>query len=102
MVRVQIESFLREGTYQVDTIAESLAISKRSLQRLLAEQGLSYSQMLAEARRRLAIDWLENTEKTVGEIAFDLGYTDSSNFSRAFRREVGLTPQAFRRNPGNS
>lgn len=96
MVRVQIGSFLRQGTYQVDAIAESLAISKRSLQRLLAEQGLSYSQMLAEARQRLAIDWLEKTDKTVGEIAFDLGYTDSSNFSRAFRREVGLTPQAFR------
>ena len=51
--------------------------------------------MLAEARQRLAIDWLENTDKPVGEIAFDLGYTDSSNFSRAFRREVGLTPQAW-------
>jgi AraC-like DNA-binding protein len=50
LVRVQIESFLRQGTYQVDAIAESLAMSKRSLQRLLAEQGLSYSQMLAEAR----------------------------------------------------
>jgi AraC-like DNA-binding protein len=58
--------------------------------------------MLAEARQRLAIDWLENTDKTVGEIAFDLGYTDSSNFSRAFRREVGLTPQAFRGSSENS
>jgi len=102
MVRVQIESFLRQGTYQVDAIAESLAISKRSLQRLLAEQGLSYSQMLAEVRQRLAVDWLENTDKPVGEIAFDLGYRDSSNFSRAFRREVGLAPQAFRVNSGNS
>jgi AraC-like DNA-binding protein len=68
------------------------------LQRLLAEQGLSYSQILAEARRRLAVDWLENTDKPIGEIAFDLGYTDSSNFSRAFHREVGLTPRAFRSN----
>jgi AraC-like DNA-binding protein len=57
--------------------------------------------MLAEARQRLAIDWLEKTDKTVGEIAFDLGYTDSSNFSRAFRREVGLTPQAFRGSSAN-
>ena len=101
MVRVQIESFLRQGTYQVDAIAESLAMSKRSLQRLLAEQGLSYSRMLAEARQRLAVDWLENTDKPVGEIAFNLGYTDSSNFSRAFRREIGMTPQAFRDNLGN-
>ena len=98
VVQVQIESFLRQGAYKVDAIAESLAMSKRSLQRLLAEQGLSYSQMLAEVRQRLAADWLENTDKSVGEIAFELGYTDVSNFSRAFRRQVGITPQVFRRN----
>lgn len=98
VVQVQIESFLRQGVYKVDAIAESLAMSKRSLQRLLAEQGLSYSQMLAEIRQRLAADWLENTDKSVGEIACDLGYTDASNFSRAFRRHVGITPQVFRGN----
>jgi AraC-like DNA-binding protein len=101
VVRMQIESFLLQGAYQVDAIAESLAMSKRSLQRLLAEQGLSYSQILSEARQRLAVVWLETTDKPVGEIAFDLGYTDSSNFSRAFRREVGSTPQAFRRHSGS-
>jgi AraC-like DNA-binding protein len=100
LVQAQIKSFLLQGNYHVDAIAESLAMSKRSLQRLLAEQGLSYSQMLAEARQRLAVDWLETTDKPVGEIAFDLGYRDSSNFSRAFRREVGMTPRAFRGTPG--
>jgi AraC-like DNA-binding protein len=100
LVRMQIESFLLngKGTYQADAIAETLAMSKRSLQRLLAEQGLSYSQMLAEVRQRLAVDWLEKTDKPVGEIAFDLGYSDSSNFARAFHREVGMTPQVFRGN----
>jgi AraC-like DNA-binding protein len=100
MVRVQVESFLRRGTYQVDAIAESLAMSKRSLQRLLAEQGLTYSQVLADARQSLAVDWLQNTDKPVGEIAFDLGYSDSSNFTRAFRREIGLTPKAVRISSG--
>jgi AraC-like DNA-binding protein len=76
-------------------------MSKRSLQRLLAEQGLRYSQLLAKARQRLAVAWLEETGKTVGEIAFDLGYTDSSNFSRAFRLQVGMTPKAFRGNLEN-
>jgi AraC-like DNA-binding protein len=98
LVQMQIASFLRLGAYEVDAIAESLAMSKRSLQRLLAEQGLSFSRMLAEARQRRAVDWLETTDKPVGEIAFDLGYTDSSNFSRAFRREIGMTPHSFRRN----
>ena len=98
LVQVQIENFLPQGNHQVDVIAETLAMSKRSLQRLLADEGLSYSQMLAEVRQRLAVDWLETTEKSIGDIANDLGYTDSSNFSRAFRRHVGISPQAFRCN----
>ena len=98
LVQVQIENFLTQGNHQIDTIAETLAMSKRSLQRLLADEGSSYSEMLAEVRQRLAVDWLETTEKSVGEIANDLGYTDSSNFSRAFHRQVGMSPQAFRRN----
>jgi AraC-like DNA-binding protein len=48
-------------------------------------------------RLRQAADWLENTDKQVEEIAFDLGYTDASNFARAFRRQSGVSPQAFRR-----
>lgn len=102
LVQAQTENFLPQRTYQADAIAETLAMSKRSLQRLLAEQGLSYSQMLAEVRQRLAVDWLENTDKPVGDIAYDLGYTDCSNFSRAFRRQVGITPQAWRGNQGKS
>jgi AraC-like DNA-binding protein len=98
LVQVQIESFLQQGIHQIDTIAETLAMSKRSLQRLLADEGLSYSEMLAEVRQRLAVEWLETSEKSVGDIANDLGYTDSSNFSRAFHRQVGISPQAFRRN----
>lgn len=98
LVQMQIENFLQRGNHQVEVIAESLAMSKRSLQRLLADEGLSYSKMLAEVRQRLAVDWLETTEKSVSEIANDLGYTDSSNFSRAFRRQLGISPQAFRRN----
>lgn len=96
LVQVQIENFLPQGIHQIDGIAETLAMSKRSLQRLLADEGLSYSQLLAEVRQRLAVDWLETTDKSVGEIAYTLGYTDSSNFSRAFRRQVGISPQAWR------
>jgi AraC-like DNA-binding protein len=62
----------------------------------MAEQGLSYSQVLAEVRLQQAVDWLENTDKPIGEIAFDLGYTDASNFTRAFHLELGRSPQNFR------
>jgi AraC-like DNA-binding protein len=95
-VRLQIETLLPARAYPIDTIAESLAVSTRSLQRRLAEQGLTYSQVLAETRLRLAANWLQYTDMPVHEIAFDLGYTDASNFTRAFRAKTGVSPHAFR------
>lgn len=96
MVQLQIGCLLAERAFQIDTVAEALAMSRRSLQRALAQVGVSYAQILTEVRMRRAADWLDNTDKPVAEIAFDLGYTDASNFTRAFRRRLGVAPQAFR------
>lgn len=96
LVRLQIELLLPTSAARVDLVSESLNLSTRTLQRDLAAQGLTFSQVLAEARMRQAAAWLERTDKPVIEIAFDLGYTDASNFTRAFRRQTGIAPQAFR------
>ena len=96
LVQLQTECLLLERNLGIDIIAESLAVSKRSLQRGLARQGLSYSQILAQARTQQAARWLENTDKPIAEIAADLCYTDASNFTRAFRNETGLSPRSFR------
>lgn len=96
LVQLQIENLLSDQTFAIETVAETLAMRRRSLQRSLAQQGLTYSQVLAETRLRRAVDWLDNTDKPIGEIAFDLGYTDASNFTRAFRRQTGVSPQTFR------
>jgi len=98
LVQLQIESLVRGRAVQIDTVAETLSMSRRSLQRSLAEKGLSFSQLLTEVRVHRAADWLENTDKPIGEIALDLGYTDASNFTRAFRRQTGVSPQRFRDN----
>jgi AraC-like DNA-binding protein len=95
-VRLQIETLLPVRAHPIETIAETLNSSTRSLQRRLAEEGLTYSQLLAETRMRFAANWLKNTDMSVAEIAFDLGYTDASNFTRAFRQKTGVSPQAFR------
>lgn len=100
LVGLQIESLLQDRVFQIAPIAETLAMSSRSLQRRLAETGLTYSQVLSETRLRKAADWLESTDIPIGEIAFYLGYTDASNFTRAFRRQMGISPQAFRNTAG--
>lgn len=96
LVQLQIEALLSDRAAHVDTVAETLAMSRRGLQRGLAEQGLSYSQMLNEVRVRRAADSLTAGDKPIAEIAYDLGYTDASNFTRAFRRQTGVSPHAFR------
>jgi AraC-like DNA-binding protein len=45
---------------------------------------------------RKAMAWLRDAEKPIVEIVLDLGYTDASDFTRAFRRRTGVSPQAVR------
>lgn len=96
IVSLQVESLLSNRAVLVDNVAESLGMSRRTLQRQLSGEGLTFSEVLARTRVSRAAAWLENSDKPIVEIAFDLGYRDSSNFTRAFRRVAGVPPQAFR------
>lgn len=96
LVELQIESLLSSRQVPIDLVAETLGLSRRSLQRGLAAQGMHFKDLLSAVRIRQAARWLQQTDKPVVEIAFDLGYTDASNFTRAFRRQTGLSPNGFR------
>lgn len=97
MVQFQIESLLPSGKLYIDTVAESLVMSRRTLQRRLAEQHQTYSHLLSEIRFNIAAKKLENSDQPIAEIAFELGYGDASNFTRAFRRKTGVSPLYFRK-----
>lgn len=97
VVKHQIESLISDSPLRIDTVAESLAMNSRGLQRKLAETGLTYAQLYFEIRMKKAVEWLDKTDKPIAEIASDLGYRDASNFTRAFRRQAGISPQRFRK-----
>lgn len=98
IVTHQIETlYANSDTPHIDTVAQSLSMSRRTLQREIARRGTTYGDILHGNRMRRACDWLDHSDKSVTEIAFELGYTDASNFTRAFRRETGVSPSAFRR-----
>jgi AraC-like DNA-binding protein len=97
----QIETLSMNGAApRIDTVAGSLGLNLRTLQREICRQGTNYCNLVRESRLRRACNWLENSDKTVTEIAFDLGYNDASNFTRAFRKLTGLSPSAYRREAG--
>lgn len=77
-------------------VARRMGASTRTLKRRLAEQGTSFTGVLEEVRRQRALLLLDDKRLPIGEIADRLGYSDVSNFTRAFRRWTGRTPAAFR------
>ncbi|MDF5721038.1 MAG: AraC family transcriptional regulator [Rhizonema sp. PD37] len=96
-VRREISRELRGGNLDAEMIAKRLGFVSRTLQRKLKESGTSYQELLDETRQSLSIHYLQEQHMTVSEVAFLLGFSEASAFSRAFKRWTGTTPGEFRR-----
>lgn len=94
--RRELAVMLSRGDATVHTLARALAMSERTLQRRLADDGTSYQELLDETRAALARRYLLEPEVSVEEIAFLLGYSQVRAFQRAFKRWTGRSPSAFR------
>jgi AraC-like DNA-binding protein len=93
--KLALRSYLRDAAPSLELAAEIAGLSPRTLQRRLADAGLTYRDLLAETRYETAVGLLKNTEHTITEIATLLGYTDPSHFARAFRRMAGVSPRKY-------
>ena len=80
----------------INQLADNFYISPRTLSRRLSSTGINYRDLVAEMKRESAEHMLANTEMLISTIAKELGYTDKSNFSKAFKSWTGLTPKEFR------
>lgn len=80
----------------IDEVAKALNMSKRSLQRAIADKGTSYRHILAQFRRATAESLLlRSGGKDVTAIALKTGYADAAVLSRAFKGWTGSTPRDF-------
>ncbi len=95
-VRREIAALLPAGQPRIAAVARRLGLSPRTLQRQLAERGCVFQGMAEEVLRALAERYLRDTQLSIGEVAYLLGYSEPSAFHRAFRRWFGVTPQAYR------
>jgi AraC-like DNA-binding protein len=78
-------------------IAKLLEVSDRSLRRQLREQGISFRGLLDELRMQIAMKYLRTTKLANEDIALALGFSDATNFRRAFRRWTNKSPSEIRR-----
>jgi AraC-like DNA-binding protein len=88
---------LRAGETGMESLARRLHLSRRTLQRRLQQEGLSFESVLDGLRRELAEAHLSEGDVPIAEVAFLLGFSDPSAFHRAFRRWTGVPPATFRR-----
>ena len=86
---------------KLDAVANKLSLGARTLRRRLNDLGTSYQRILDDVRRELAIEYLRTTNLTVQEIAELLGYSEVTNFRRAFMRWVELSPYQYRKQIGS-
>jgi AraC-like DNA-binding protein len=94
-VRALTIALAAEGQADKATIAASLAMSPRTLQRRLEHEGTTLIRLMTEARRDRASELLALGSLTVAEVAHQLGFHDASSFRRAFKRWTGQTPAHF-------
>jgi AraC-like DNA-binding protein len=95
-VRQLLVALLPSGKTDQQLVSKRLNRSASSLQRQLAEEGHTYREVLDSTRRSLAEDYLADGGHSQAQIAYMLGFSDQSNFSRAFKRWTNMSPKEFR------
>jgi len=91
-----INKQLPTGEVFEKNIAVSLGVSLRTMQRQLAKQQQSFTQLLEEIRKQLAEQYLANSQMSLNEITYMLGFANQANFTRAFKRWYGIPPSSYR------
>ncbi|MEM8862830.1 MAG: AraC family transcriptional regulator, partial [Chloroflexota bacterium] len=83
------------GAFSVDDVAAELGLSKRTLQRQLSAEALSFKELLDIYRQEQAFLMLQNGQQDLATLAYTLGYNEQSSFNRAFRRWTGKSPSQW-------
>ncbi|MEM1030342.1 MAG: AraC family transcriptional regulator ligand-binding domain-containing protein [Myxococcota bacterium] len=95
-VRKAIQNQLPQGPPTLGGVAKALAKSSRTLQRRLSEAGTSFQTLVDEERNAAARAYLADPRLGLDEVAFLLGFSEASAFSRAFKRWTGMSPTQYR------
>lgn len=101
-IAMKVRDILTQSNHRypsIETVADILHMSDRTLKRQLAAEGTSFSNVVDEVRHRHATSLLSRSDYSLEQISDELGYSDVGNFTRAFKRWTGRTPGNWRKDP---
>lgn len=96
-VRQTLIQALPSGHVDQQSIAKKLYRSRSTLQRQLGAEGTSYREILESTRQALAEKYLKDSSYSQAQVAFMVGFSDQSNFARAFKRWTGMSPGEYQK-----
>ena len=98
--RVQKKLFqlIPSGQFSLENVAEEFGISGRTLQRNLSVENTSFNQMVKDIQKMMTFNYLEAKELSIDEIAYLVGYSETSSFYRAFKKWTGKTVSQYQKN----
>lgn len=96
-VKSIIFDHLPDGPVTDKLVASELNLSERSLQRRLKEHQTTFRFLLDSVREMLAKQYIKNPLNRMSDIAFLLGFSEQSAFSRAFKKWTGKSPVEYRK-----
>jgi len=95
-VRKLIEQKLAKDCVDAEHIAEKLFMSRHTLYRKLKQEGMAFHELVDQVRKEKALFYLSSGKRSLSEIAFLLGFSELSAFSRAFKRWTGQSPAHYK------
>jgi AraC-like DNA-binding protein len=95
-VRKLLIQMIPSGNVDKRLVARRLNLSGSTLDRRLHEEGFAFREILDDTRRTLAEGYIEEGEFSLAQITYLLGFSDQSNFGRAFKRWTGKSPSEYR------
>lgn len=94
-VKSLVEKKLAKDSVDAEHIAERLHMSRNTLYRKLKQEGMSFHDLVDQVREKKALEYLNENKHSLSEIAFLLGFSELSAFSRAFKRWTGESPAKY-------
>lgn len=104
-LKEQVQALLKKDlslfSQGIEGLAAALHLHPRKLQRQLQTEGHSYSELLAQTRKNIACEMLKRNDLDIDSIGFKLGFEERRSFTSAFKKWLGQTPTAYRKNAHN-